>query len=427
MFAINPLSLLLAFSLFKAAPYSLISYFHPEIINATVSRNIGADNLASTIIQFNLLYGLFIACLVFTLWATSSFSAQRRLIQKALQWGAQFKSSTIQFHVMLLLAIVLFFLKWHAIGGISGTVFGGELDRATAAAGISYIVAPADIALAFASLFAMNRYQAQRSRFALLTFAAVFAFAAISFSLFGGRKALLQHAIISLAFWNLFGGSIRIMSIRYMAVAALGGIYFVSLLEFRLSEAGRNMFSDNLGLSAFSGLSHFFANFSYNDTYYFLLDHFASEAPYMGATFADLMYSALPSSYFPGKPPVDEGLYVRSLAEGMYPKPPVPAYSFSGIGSWPPETFGNFVMNFGSNFIWVAGVLLALVVFFGINVLRRLRVGILPCYFIFHSALNFQISNLRIVNALTLIIFGAILLAVVKIVAGLFTLRPRQI
>jgi hypothetical protein len=420
----NPFALMLAFSLAKAAPHSLLTYLYPEVIDVRVTSSIGIDNIPGIIVLFNCLYGLFVASLVVIFWACNGYGSQREFILSGVAWAKAYRPKRADVFVAAVLAAALFGLKWVAMGGTEATIFGDELDRNSVGTGMGYIFGPADFSMTLACLLSMLRYRSTSRRIDLGIFICLFVFAAISFSLTGGRKALLQHAIISMALWNLAGGSVRLFSPKFLAIGAAAIAYFLIVLEVRLAGTGRELLSQHQEILAFAGVIGFFSNFSYNETYYFLLNHFSTATPYLGQTFLDLLLAPVPSSLIAGKPPIDEGLYVKALVDQVNLLPPSPASEFEGLGGWPPETFGNFLMNFGIYSFWAAGAILGGLYVVGLKIVRHAGVGLLGLYVTFQSALNFQITNLRFVNLLTLVVFGFVICRLVQGVAMLLN-SPR--
>ncbi|MGQ7148454.1 hypothetical protein ACUOA8_59935, partial [Escherichia sp. SS-MK2] len=64
----------------------------------------------------------------------------------------------------------------------------------------------------------------------------------------------------------------------------------------------------------------------------------------------DLFKAPLPRSIYPEKPPVDDGMYIRTIAEGYNVTPSRPVQELYA-SSWPPETLGSMYANF-----WIPGV-----------------------------------------------------------------------
>ena len=102
-----------------------------------------------------------------------------------------------------------------------------------------------------------------------------------------------------------------------------GGVAYYSANPGELpSEIGRNM------RTAITDLS-------YVDTFVFITSYFQPDNVWHGATYLDLLKAPVPSSVDSAKPPIDDGVYVRTLAEGVRAEPGM-AFSDLFYSSWPP-------------------------------------------------------------------------------------------
>src|SRR5690606_25066159 len=97
------------------------------------------------------------------------------------------------------------------------------------------------------------------------------------------------------------------------------------------------------------------------------------------------------------KPPVDDGVYVASLANGV---PITPGDDAGDLynSSWPPETLGATYMNF-----WIPGVILGMYCLGGVyraayQYLQRSHCSLYAIVMYCHVMLGFHFSNLRIVQ-----------------------------
>lgn len=419
---LSPIAIILLISLFKVVPYSYLSYVFPEIIGIGVRQSIGARSITELITEFNLLYGVFIACFIAAFMFFGGRYEQRKFIELGKQWLRLYSKPSLNIIITLsVLSAILFGVKLQVIGGLSATIIGDNLDRYTISKGIGYIVAPADLLISITTLLAIIRYNDSRRKVDFCIFISLFLFSVFSLSLGGGRKALLQHIIILLAFWCLAGGRIHYFSFRFLVVISFSIAYFLLLLQLRMGGNEGNLVLRNYrDFGVFGYFMTFISNFSYNDTYYFLIDYFSASPVYMGRTFIDLLYAPLPSGIFPDKPPIDEGLYVKALASWVYVAPPVPASAFVGLGSWPPETFGNFIMNFGVYSVWMGGLLYGFCIYLIMRIARYVGISLITIYIVYFSALNFQISNLRLVNLITIVVFGTIIVLIINFINMMF-------
>lgn len=421
---VRPFSIVLLFSFLKTVPYSALSYFYPTVVRDDIVSYMTTDNLPWVIVVFNFLYGLFIISAGFFYKISGGVQAEILFFKEASSLLLKAKFSQINLFVFGFLSFVLFYIKLDAIGGLENTVLGVDLDRGGATIGIGYILSLADLSLAFLSLFALINFYKNRSVASAVIFIAVLLSCVFSFSLLGGRKALLQHLIILCGFWIILGGRIKLLSLPSAIIAVFALLYFMVLLEMRLTEGERDVLFNFAQFGIFQPVVKFFVNFSYNEIYYFIIYHFSEAKVFWGRVFADLIYSPLPASVFQNKPPVDEGVYVKALIVGLDVVPGTPATEFRGLGSMPPETFGNAIMNFG----------LFSVLFFGpiygflasklvCALVNKKFFGVFSIYFVYQFFINFQLSNLRVVTLLT--VLGVCVLYWVVFLLVNFTAAPR--
>jgi hypothetical protein len=91
--------------------------------------------------------------------------------------------------------------------------------------------------------------------------------------------------------------------------------------------------------------SAFITQLSYCDIYVFVTNHFTVDTVWMGQTYLDLLKAPVPRRLLPDKPPVDEGLYMYTIAQGGYVYPGMPSRE-QGDAGWPTETLGTMYWNF---------------------------------------------------------------------------------
>lgn len=401
----TPSTIIFAYSLAKTAPYSLLTFLDPAIIDQRVMYSIQWIGPKEAIVVFNLLYFTFVLCFAITLHILGGYKLEENTIKSITKPRKGSNGSTPAFWIFLFTSLCLAYYKYKSIGGLDSTIFSTEFDRGESTTGSGYLKTLADIALSLVGSIALISYIRVRSRKHLFLFILTLLVATVSFSITGGRKALLQHAIIMLATAWAFGARPKIVSLNSALFVAALLTYFLGVLFQRLPESQREIVFQERGSIAKTIAVSFLANFSYNETYYYIIGKSTLRDIYLGATFVDILKAPIPSSFYPEKPPIDEGVYVKASADGNAVVPPIAYKDFEGAGSWPAETFGNFIMNFSVLSIPFAGMLYAL----GIILITRLSKHLPPAfalYLIYHSALNFQISNLRIMNLLSLLLIG---------------------
>jgi oligosaccharide repeat unit polymerase len=244
-----------------------------------------------------------------------------------------------------------------------------------------------------------------------LIFVLVLATATI-LSTLGGRKGTMVLLLMIIPTWHY--GVRRIRRITWQAVlfAALITPYFVAVPILRSSGAVEHYQNspDELWPDIIANLRTVVSDLSYVDTYLFITNYFTLENIWMGQSYLDLLLAPIPSTIYPDKPPIDDGMYVNALARGLDVTPGT-AYrelQSSSWSSWPPETMGAMYMNY-----WLPGVVVGMYLLGALyqtayRYLRLCNYSLFSIYVYTHLLLNFHWSNLRIVQAIVNIAIAGI-------------------
>ena len=136
---------------------------------------------------------------------------------------------------------------------------------------------------------------------------------------------------------------------------------------------------------------------SYVDTYVFIVNHFDTTNLWLGRSYLDLVVAPIPSTMYPDKPPVDDGVYIRSLEHGMTVAPGMP-YRLLFQSSTPPETLGLSYLNFWWPGVIIGMYLLGTVYKAAYAYMARSSYSLHSIYVYASIMLGFQFTNLRIVN-----------------------------
>ncbi|HET7462307.1 MAG TPA: hypothetical protein VFJ82_13725 [Longimicrobium sp.] len=146
--------------------------------------------------------------------------------------------------------------------------------------------------------------------------------------------------------------------------ATLGSVVFVFLLAAPLFRSGGSWEKysgqpDVLVSDALSDLAASAHGFSSFDRGSVVVNYFTLERVWWGSSYVDLLAAPIPRTLFPDKPPVDDGIYLREIAEGRVVRPSRPAREMNPE-SWPT---GNFLayMNFWFPGFVIAGFLVGIV------------------------------------------------------------------
>jgi hypothetical protein len=303
-------------------------------------------------------------------------------------------------------------------------------NRVALQAGLGPINFLASAATILATVIATRRAAAERNAVAYAVLLVVALAAMVMFSMFGGRKDSIQLAVMILVVLSLYSaGFLRVRPRTVVMVAGAYGLalfYFISILVYR-SGLGTDLtlgtFVDQLALS-FDGYQEFLLSLSYFDTYFFVTNFFDATNFYHGATFGDLLTAFVPSGLMPDKPPVDDGMFVRAATLGYLLQPGTPGYLIEH-NSFPPETLGAAYMNGGAFLVGLFGLLLGAILGRVQRLVQRMPNAPFVIALYLNVFINFEISNLRIVQLIALSGFTLLLILALRGLA-LVIGRPAQ-
>ena len=221
----------------------------------------------------------------------------------------------------------------------------------------------------------------------------------------GGRKALIMLFIESAIIYHYVVAPIKIKKIlnaKVITVLSFILIFFSTYSKLRTPGAFEEFMSNPVSFyleKNEGGLLKTIAGESYVPFYVSIVDYFDNHEKWGGSSFASLPSAFIPSSIYPAKPPVDDGMYLYSIAHGGNVSPPMPAKSLDGT-SWPLETFGAMYANFGSLGVICGLFLLGCIISFWFN--KMIISDYKFKYVIFYILLlfTFEISTLRIVQVI---------------------------
>lgn len=385
------------FHLVTIVPYLLLVSIDETVVKDAVRQNAYVGDLGHAVVWYGVVQAVgFVALL-----AGIRFRAAARLATRLPVVAARFEPSRYRAAIVcaLSLAAVGFSVFLSQVGGFEYLVM--NLERRTAfTAGAGYLLALLNL-LFFAIVILVYSMRTRRSPAKWVFAACLAAGAAVVFSSLGGRKSTILIFVSVLFTWHYGVKRIRRIGLRHVAGVLLFVPYFVLMPVLR-SPGGVAYFAQNPGELVDEmgrNLTLVITDLSYVDTYIFVTSYFGSDNVWRGATYLDLLEAPVPSSINEAKPPMDDGVYVRTLAEGLRAEPGM-AFPDLFYSSWPPETLGATYMNF-----WLPGVVVGM---FLLGALYRLAYTyMLRSQFTLYSVLvyahfviSFHLSNLRIVQGL---------------------------
>ena len=284
----------------------------------------------------------------------------------------------------------------HGIGGYA--VLFEELHRRTHL--LADFTAPLRFAslvgIVFAAITFSFRYGASLPK-VLLWFGFLLA-GIVVFSSFGGRRPLIMFFILALVCWHY--GVRRARGVPWKALLAFAAIvvpFFLIVPILRGQKGGVYEYSADPDALAADVQEQFWAlssGISYANTYIFIVNHFTIDNLWLGRSYLDLLWLDRSS---PNKPPIDDGMYISSLAAGMDVVPPMPALELLQT-SWPPETLGIMYANFHIIGVPVGMFLLGVVYSIAYAYLRKCNHSLPTILLYIVILLGFHFTNLRIVS-----------------------------
>lgn len=387
-------------SFITTVPYLVLLAADPSVMNDAVAQHIARGGFDDAFMKYVFVQALAYLC-VFSGYLTARGLAFGRIRPLANLSSPVSERATLRAaFIAAFLGVVFWLLKLENAGGFTFLLL-NLTQRTQLTAGFGYVSIVADVLLALGVLLIVYSFQYGSRTSKKVYFVVFFVVSAFCYSTFGGRKHLLQLILMVLLTWHFFVRRINSVRVSHLALAGVVVFYFIGVLLLRQLDAmeyyinrPQELFSD-----VFENINLLFVNLSYADTYIFIIHHFDQDGYWWGRSFLDLLYAPIPSTVMDGKPPVDDGVYIRSLADGMRVQPPTP-FADMYPSSFPPETIGNGYANAGLVGVVFGMSLLGMICRFAYAYMQNKRT-FLSLYIFLMVLLNFQLTNLRIVQFMT--------------------------
>ena len=406
---ISPLKVWAALGALTTVPYLFLLGFGVAEPSSYVVSNIYGADFETLVAFFSIMWATAVLALLL-----GYLSIAGRTIGRAIAW-VRFPLPAIDVRVTALILVALGAMIWGImiirIGGI-WEIVANLAARNALFSGHGYLFQSGATLMTIGVLLGVYSIgkAAGPVRLQIAMWVLIAIFVALALSISGGRKGTIHLALSSLFVWHYCVRRIERVSASVVIGAVLLFAYFIILLLIRLSGGVESVMDDPQGfldllLGSF-GIA--FRNLSYVDTYIFIISWFERDALWFGAGFADLLQAWAPSALFPDKPPIDDGRYIMSLAEGWRVAPGM-AIRELFPSSLPPETFGTGLMNFGFPGVVSLFIVLGVVFRSAQAWMEATQYNFFPVVVFSHVLLNFEISNLRIVQfVITIIMVGLV-------------------
>ena len=406
---LEPSALVSLLHMLTVVPYLVLLHFDPDIVHPAIQNSLRGQSLESAVLWYGVVQAL-------------AFVALQVGISVPLPWVARMRAlrlNTVPNDWRAGLAVVTCFglgilgyaLFLRGTGGYEE--FASNMgDRQSQTRGAGYILSLM-MGLLFSTCIAVYSFRYGWSRSKILFAAVIFVGAYVAYTSFGGRKLGIHLILYAALTWHY--GVRRIVKVPWkgVALAALLIPWFVALPLFRV-EGATTLYRNNpdqLRKDVVENLDLVVRQLSYSETYIFITNYVQPGDIWWGQSYLDLLLMPIPRNLMENKPPGDDGIYIRNLADGRQVRPGTAQSEMIEV-SWPPETLGVGYLNF-----WVPGVIFGML-FLGM-IYRAAYVYMESCQYGLHSIvcyatilLNFHLSNLRIAQCLITIALATALFAV---------------
>lgn len=406
----QPIKLYACVQVLIMVPAMVIVSNYPEYIHPTVFSVVGSD------LQASLTWTVFCYALMNLTIYTAYYSSVGNF--NSLEKSRPSRVHLTRFEsvgsILFFLAVgtLAFYAKVAASGGIEFLMsnVSRRVELQSGLGPLNFIISSCYL---LANIAATRRVATRRDVISGLLLLLAFLTGAATSSIFGGRKDTLQLLLTIIMVASLSNPkymrysvrNILTMSIIYASVI----LYYFAVLVYRDANSldGLTGNFQNLISMTLDSYSSLIVSLSYIDTYLFGTNFFKWDNFYLGRTFIDLTTAFLPSSLYGLKPPVDDGLYIRAATLGYLLEPGTPAADIVH-NSWPGETLGTGYMNAGLAGVLISGWLVGYLLAKGYAYSMKNPDSIIGIVVVCNLFLNFEMSNLRIVNLISSVV-GAIL------------------
>lgn len=219
----------------------------------------------------------------------------------------------------------------------------------------------------------------------------------LMWSCFGGRTPTLHLLIYIIFTWNYSIKKVKIFKMKNLLVVLAACVYILAVPILRQDNAIEYYLNNPKALinDINEDRNSIIKETSLADENIFVINYFEPNNLWLGKSYIDLGTALIPSSIYPEKPPVDDGVYIWNLIRNNIVKPST-AFDDMIKSSWPIGTMGIMYANF-----WIPGVIIGMyllgrVQVFFYRVMKNSEYDIMSIILYTTIMLKFQLSNLYI-------------------------------
>lgn len=385
-------------------PYLFTVYMDHSVIPASVLNNVGLnfDNVYNMHILNNMIY------IFFVLVTMNIVNPKPKILNFFIITKYSSKQYFILHIVTLVISIIAFNFFLSSVGGLYFLLQNMD-SRSTLTSGTGYIQAlfslSAFLSLGFLILSYKNNTKLSIRKKIYLFLIILFVFILLAST--GGRKNSIILILYVATLWHFNMKPIKVFTFTNLIVFLML-ILFISVMPLLRSHGASEFYIQHPSLllsDAITDSVMFFKRFSDIDRSLFIYNHFNTSNLWLGSSFFDILMAPIPRSFFPDKPPVDEGVYIYNLLHGKNIVPGVPFRKLFPVGL-PTSTITNMYINFYYAGILIGSIMMGYIIKYFYNLLLLSNYNA-QATFLYANVIfgNFAITNLRIVGFSTIAVF----------------------
>lgn len=401
LFSPERLSALHLFAL--TVPFLIAASVREEfVVSELLYRHVDSERVSVTALRFGCLQALGFVCLLAGVYC----GIGRRVASRI----APIATSDSSMRCMLLAATMLalgsaaYSLFLSRVGGLLHLV--SHLDfRTSFYAGNGYIMQLFILSFSLMTLSYVYSRRTIKHPFWWLGAALVCTLSLVAFTTTGSRSWAVHLMAYTLLVWHYGVKRFRLSVVNLTLGLAVLVIYVVFIPLVR-GTGGTAVFY-NVGdvvEGILGNVSRAAAGNEYVNIQMLIISHFHPGNLWWGASYIDLIQGPIPSSFLPDKPPIDEGMYIWSIAKGMDVHPPMPQTQLLP-SAWPPGTFGTLYVNFWMPGVAIGYFLLGVVLETSYCYMRKSAYSLLSIILYGYLTLRLQLSNLGLMFTVVSTVF----------------------
>lgn len=370
-------------------PFLLFLYFDPYLLPYDLYYM--ADDrllLSLTVAKYCILLVIFLSAH----WVGATIMSPRQKI--GLGYGLEIPSIGRYLFFTYAIGVAIFLWKFISSGGFDFLLYNLQ-SRAEVVQGGAVITTIMYFCLVIPVFhFSVSHFKKRKGVASLLVLISLTLITGFLLSAFGGRKNFLLLIIFMIFGYNYLARPIKKINFP-MVISSIVALFYVLAVGVLRKKNAILTYQDDWALfwgDLFESISDLVQTTSYAPTQLFIVDYFGRSSYWWFSPYK-IFYQKFGGS----SAPIDDGVYIRSLASGYSVSPP---QSFSGLfpSSWPPETFGFAFASAGLLGVVILGFMLGIVHgFFYRKMIYLKNYYVTPIIYAF-VLLNFQFSVLRLVQ-----------------------------